>query len=89
LMVRPVPIRSSAMPSKAISKSLRVSTAIPTRPTSPSARGSSESRPIWVGRSKATLSPVCPWEIISLNRSLVSFGVPKPVYCLVVHSLVL
>ena len=32
----------------------------PTFPTSPRARGWSASRPIWVGRSKATESPVCP-----------------------------
>ena len=35
------------------------SIATPTRPTSPAARGSSESKPIWVGRSSATENPVC------------------------------
>ncbi|RPK43406.1 hypothetical protein EES39_19470 [Streptomyces sp. ADI92-24] len=36
------------------------SMATPQWPTSPSARGSSESRPIRVGMSKATLSPPPP-----------------------------
>ena len=36
------------------------SMATPTRPTSPRARGLSESWPICVGRSKATESPVWP-----------------------------
>jgi len=34
----------------------------PTLPTSPCARGSSASKPIWVGRSNATDRPVWPWE---------------------------
>jgi hypothetical protein len=38
----------------------------PTLPTSPRAIGASGSWPIWVGRSKATDSPVCPWS--SKNR---------------------
>ena len=36
------------------------SIATPTLPTSPWAAGASESYPIWVGRSKATDSPVVP-----------------------------
>ena len=32
----------------------------PARPTSPTARGWSESYPVWVGKSKATESPLCP-----------------------------
>jgi hypothetical protein len=43
LMVRLAPILARSMPSKAISKSRRLSIAIPTLPTSPSAIGSSES----------------------------------------------
>ena len=86
LMVRPAPTLCRSMPAKAISKSRRQSTAMPTRPTSPWASGWSESSPIWVGRSKATFRPVCPWSIMSLKRSLVSLGVPKPVYWRVVHS---
>ena len=39
-----------------------LSMATPVRPTSPRQRGSSESRPSWVGRSKAMLRPVPPWE---------------------------
>jgi len=80
LMVRLVPMRARSMPAKAISKSRRLSTAMPTRPTSPSASGSSESRPIWVGRSKATFKPVWPLAIKNLKRPLVSSGVPKPAY---------
>ena len=60
LMVRETVISLRSIPSKASSMSARVSTAMPTRPTSPWAMGSSESRPHWVGRSKATLRPVWP-----------------------------
>ena len=41
------------------------SIATPTLPTSPEASGASESIPIWVGRSKATDSPVVPCAISS------------------------
>ena len=37
----------------------------PPCPPRPAASGASESIPIWVGRSKATLSPVVPWAISS------------------------
>jgi hypothetical protein len=40
-----------------------VSMATPVRPTSPRQSGSSESRPSWVGRSKAIDSPVDPCSI--------------------------
>ena len=60
--------------------SSRVSMATPTFPTSPAAKGSSESRPICVGRSKATLSPVCPASSNARNRSLVWSAVPNPAY---------
>ena len=43
-----------------------VSMATPTLPTSSSISGQSESKPNWVGRSRATLKPVCPW----LNKYL-------------------
>src|SRR3990170_2875081 len=62
-----------------------VLTATPTFPTSPWARGTSESRPIWVGRSKATLRPSFPWERRYLNRTFVSSAVPKPAYCRIVQ----
>jgi hypothetical protein len=62
LMVIDVDTRSSGMPSSSVSMSSRLSMATPTRPTSPTACGSSESYPIWVGRSKATDRPVTPWS---------------------------
>ena len=62
LIVNEMETRSAAMPSNASSMSRRESIAIPTRPTSPSARGSSESSPSCVGRSKATLSASWPWR---------------------------
>jgi len=80
LTVRETEISSRSMPAKASSMSASVSTAMPTRPTSPSAMGSSESRPHWVGRSKATFSPVCPRSMRKRNRSRVSAAVPKPEY---------
>ena len=86
LTVSDTVMRSRSMPSNAISKSRSVSTAMPTRPTSPSARASSESSPHWVARSKATLSPVWPLAIRYLKRRLVSAALPKPVYCRIVNG---
>ena len=86
LTVSDTVMRSRSMPSKAISKSRSVSIAIPTRPTSPSASGSSESSPHCVGRSKATLRPVWPLAIRYLKRAFVSAALPKPVYCRIVHG---
>ncbi len=80
LMVIEVLTASSAMPSKSVAMSSTVSMATPTRPTSPAASGWSESSPIWVGRSNATESPVCPRCNSERKRSLVSFAVPKPAY---------
>ena len=57
LIVIEVETRSSGMPSKSAATSSSVSIATPTRPTSPSERGSSESSPICVGRSNATERP--------------------------------
>ena len=62
LMVIDVEIVSSLMPVKRRSMSSMESMATPTLPTSPRAMGESESMPIWVGRSNATLSPVVPCE---------------------------
>jgi hypothetical protein len=59
LMVIDLDTWSRRMPSNSASMSGSESMATPTRPTSPAASGWSESRPIWVGRSKATDSPVC------------------------------
>ncbi len=57
-VVRTWPSCSSGMPSMRISMSASESIATPTRPTSPAALGSSESKPICVGRSSATENPV-------------------------------
>ncbi len=61
------------------------SMATPTFPTSPSARGWSESKPIWVGRSNAHDNPVWPAPRRNLNRSLVASAVPNPAYCRMVQ----
>ena len=60
LMVIDVEILSSGRFARSVRMSSIESMATPTRPTSPSDFASSESRPICVGRSKATLSPVWP-----------------------------
>ena len=60
LMVMEVLTWSRGIPSKRISMSSRESIATPTLPTSPMAISWFESYPIWVGRSNATDSPVCP-----------------------------
>ena len=62
LIVIEIDTSPSGMPSRSVSMSSIESIATPTRPTSPRARAWSESKPIWVGRSKATERPVCPWE---------------------------
>ena len=77
-MVIDVVMSPSGMPSNSVSKSSRESVATPQRPTSPSLRGSSESKPIRVGMSNATDSPPCPWSSRNRYRSFVSAGVPKP-----------
>src|SRR5919108_821204 len=86
LIVSDTLTRSSGMPANASSMSASVSMAMPTRPTSPSARVSSESRPSCVGRSNATFSASCPCAIKYLNRAFVSAGVPKPMYWRIVQS---
>src|SRR5437660_2336794 len=77
--------RSSGRPSKRRPMSSRVEIATPTRPTSPRASGASLSYPICVGRSNATLSPSLPCARRYWNRRFVSFAVPKPAYCRIVH----
>ena len=62
LMVMLVETLSRGMPSKSFCMSSRVAMDTPTRPTSPTLMGWSGSRPSWVGRSKATLRPVWPWD---------------------------
>ncbi len=85
LMVIDVDTRSSGMSSSSTCMSSTVSMATPTRPTSPAARGASESIPICVGRSKATESPVWPAASRWWNRALVSAAVPNPAYCRMVQ----
>ena len=63
LMVSETVILSRSIFLKAISKSSKVSIDMPTLPTSPKERGSSESSPHWVGKSKATFNPDCPFLI--------------------------
>ncbi len=64
-----------------------VSIATPHLPTSPSATGSSLSRPIRVGRSNAVESPSPPAASRSRNRWFVSVAVPKPANIRMVHNL--
>ena len=68
LMVIEVETSSSGMPSNNASMSSSESIATPTLPTSPAASGSSESKPICVGRSKATDNPVVPCDSKYLYR---------------------
>ena len=75
------------MPSKSTSMSAAESIATPQWPTSPSARSSSESRPMSVGMSNATDSPPPPSARIILYRSLVCSALPKPANCRIVHGL--
>ena len=58
LIVIEVEILSSGSSASSVSMSASEPIGTPTRPTSPSASGWSESRPICVGRSNATDSPV-------------------------------
>src|SRR2546427_10622434 len=57
----------------------------PPRPPSPRAGGASLSSPFWVGRSNAPLKPSLPCDKKYWNRRFVSFAVPKPAYCRIVH----
>jgi len=59
-MVIEVETLSSGIPAKSCRMSSIESMATPTLPISPCAIGSSESYPIWVGRSNATDRPVVP-----------------------------
>jgi hypothetical protein len=65
LMVIEVDTVLSGMSWNSVRMSSMQSMATPTLPTSPCAIGASESYPIWVGRSKATESPVVPASISS------------------------
>ncbi len=67
-----------SMPANRSSMSSSVQTATPALPTSPTDQGSSESRPIRVGRSNAVDSPVAPDSRRARKRSFVSAAVPNP-----------
>ena len=86
LIVIDVVTSPSGMPSKSTSMSVAESIATPQCPTSPSARASSESRPISVGMSKATDSPPPPAPRMARNRSLVCSALPKPANCRMVQG---
>jgi hypothetical protein len=86
LMVIDVVTDDRSMPANRSAMSASVSTATPARPTSPRDSGSSESRPMRVGRSKAVDRPSPPARRISLKRPLVSSAVPKPANCRIVHN---
>ena len=83
-------IEVETSPSGISEKSTRMSSseaiATPSRPTSPSARGESESTPISAGMSNAHESPVWPWSSRYRKRSFVSCAVPNPANCRIVHS---
>ena len=85
LIVIEVVMSASGMPSNSTSMSAAESMATPQWPTSPSERGSSESRPISVGMSNATDSPPPPACSSILYRSLVCRALPKPENCRIVH----
>jgi hypothetical protein len=61
LMVIDTEIASRSIPSKSASMSASVSTATPSRPTSPALMGYDSDNPMSVGMSKSTERPVCPW----------------------------
>ena len=85
-MVIEVVTAPRSMPANSISMSAAESIATPQWPTSPRHRGSSESRPISVGMSNATLSPPPPAAKIILYRSLVCWALPKPANCRMVQG---
>ena len=74
LMVIEVFIFASGMPSKSASMSAMWLIGTPTLPTSPAAIGSSESKPVCVGRSKATLNPVWPLPRFVRKRAFAARG---------------
>src|SRR4051795_11841385 len=70
LIVIDVETLSSGIWSNAVRMSSIVSMATPVRPTSPRQRGSSESRPSCVGRSKAMDRPVPPARAVGVEPQL-------------------
>ena len=62
LIVIDVDTSPSGIPANSTRMSSSDAIATPSRPTSPTARGESESTPISAGMSNAHESPVCPWS---------------------------
>jgi hypothetical protein len=79
-------IFSRSMPAYRSCMSSTLSTATPSRPTSPSLRTSSESYPMSVGMSKSVEMPVWPCPIRKRKRPFVSSAVPKPAIWRIVHG---
>ena len=86
LIVIDVDTSPSGIPENSTRMSSSDATATPSRPTSPTARGESESTPISAGMSNAHDNPVCPCSSRYRNRSFVSAAVPNPANCRIVQS---
>jgi hypothetical protein len=86
LIVIDVDTRSSGIPLNNVAMSSIESIATPTRPTSPAARAWSESYPICVGRSNATLRPLTPCERRYRYRRFDSVASANPAYCRIVQG---
>src|SRR5437764_3381525 len=86
LIVIDVVTFARSTPAYRSSMSASVSTATPHLPTSPSLSGSSESRPMSVGRSKAVDRPPPPDARMSWKRRFVSSAVPNPANMRIVHN---
>ncbi len=87
LIVIDVDTPPRSIPSNRTAMSSTVSMATPALPTSPTAHGSSESRPMSVGMSKAVDRPVPPAPSSWWNRALVSAAEPNPANIRIVHGL--
>ena len=85
-MVIEVFISASGMPSNSARMSPRCATGTPTRPTSPEASSWSGSYPVWVGRSKATDRPVCPFARLRRKSALVAAAEECPAYVRITHG---
>ena len=86
LIVIDVDTVSSGSRSSRTCMSSTVSIATPTRPTSPSARGESESMPICVGRSNATRQARLPRGEQMAKAPIRLGGGSEPAYWRIVHS---
>ncbi len=86
LIVIDVDTSPNGIPENSTRMSSNEAIATPSRPTSPTARGASESTPINAGMSNAHDSPVCPCPRRYRNRSFVSSAVPNPANCRIVHN---